>query len=439
MLLAIINGAIWLSVYFGIVVFATLFFLTGDVPPPRTFWIEFGVLLGFALILTISLQFALTSRFRGVGAPFGTDAVLQFHRYAGILLLFFLVGHPFILFFADSEYLKFLDPRENAPRAITLVIATITMTLIVVLSLWRKSIGLSYEWWRLSHGLMSVGVVLVGIVHAWQVEHYVQGWWKRGLLVLIGGSAIFSYAHVRCIRPWRMRRFRYRVAEVRDERGESATIALEPIGHAGMTFRAGQYAWLTLGDSSFKLQQNPYSFSSSDQLSPGLVEFTAKELGDFSERLIDSAVGTQAFLEGPYGLFCLDDDSPGAIFIMGGIGITPAISILRSARDRSDQRPFLVIYGNATWDGIAFRNELESLKGQINLRIVHVLSDPEWDWQGEKGYISQEVLQRHISDQERDYPVFVCGPEPMMDSVEKALLAMGISLHQIRAERFDIV
>lgn len=435
---AIIKGAVWVSIYFGIVIFTTLLFLAGDVPPPRTFWIEFGVLLGFALILTIALQFFLTSRFRGIGAPFGTDAVLQFHRYAGIFLLLFLVGHPLILFFADTEYLRFFDPGENAPRAVALVLASIAMTFIVVLSLWRKQFGLSYEWWRLSHGLLSVGVVLVGIVHAWQVGHYVQGWGKRGLLVFIGGSTVLSYVYVRGFRPWKMRRYPYRVAEVREERGESATIALEPVKHTGMTFRAGQYAWLTLGDSPFTLQQNPYSFSSSDQLSPGRLEFTAKELGDFSERLIDAAVGTRAFLEGPYGLFCLDDDSPGAIFIMGGIGITPAMSILRSARDRRDQRSFIVFYGNAKWKEIAFRSELESLQKQINLRIVHVLSDADSDWQGEKGYITQEILQRHIGDQESVYPVFICGPEPMMDSVEEALLEMGVPLHQIRAERFDI-
>lgn len=438
MFYSILNGTIWFFVYFGIVILSVLLFLSGDVPPPRTFWIEFGVLLGFALLLTMSLQFFLTSRFRGVGKSFGTDAVLQFHRYAGILLLFFLVGHPIILFAADREFLKFLDPTENAPRALTLVVASIAMVLLVVLSLWRKSFGLSYEWWRLSHGLMSVGVVFVGIVHAWQVEHYVDGWAKRGLLVFIGGAAILSYCVVRIVRPWRMRRYPYRIADIQEERNESATITVEPVGHVGMTFMAGQYAWLTLGDSPFKLQQNPYSFSSSDHLSPERLEFTAKELGDFSERLTDAAVGTQVFLEGPYGSFCLEQDTTGAIFIMGGIGITPAISILRSARDSGDRRPFLLIYGNSTWDSIAFRSELESLTEEVNLRVVHVLSDADSNWQGETGYISKEILQKHISDLERDYSVFVCGPEPMMDSVENALLEMQIPLHQIRAERFDI-
>jgi len=438
MLRAIISAATWFAIYIGAIILAILLFLTGDVPPVRSYWIEFGVYLGFALLLTLSLQFFLTSRFRGIGMPFGTDAVLQFHRHAGILLLLFLVGHPLILFIADPSYLTFLDPRENVPRAISLLLASIAMILLVVLSLWRKPFGLSYEWWRISHGLLAVGVVLVGIAHAWQVEHYVQGWDKRGLLVFIGGSAVLSFVHVRVVRPWLMRRYPYRVAQVREEQGDSTTVVLEPVGHPGMTFRSGQYAWLTLGESPFTLQQNPYSFSSSDQWAPQRLEFTAKSLGDFSERLVDAAIGTLAFLEGPYGTFCLDDDSQGAIFVMGGIGITPAMSILRSIRDRQDQRPILLLYANNQWQEVVFRRELESLQQEINLRVVHVLSEPDSHWQGETGYVSQATLERYIGDQERSYPVFVCGPEPMMDSVEKALLAMGIPLHQIRAERFDI-
>ncbi len=123
---------------------------------------------------------------------------------------------------------------------------------------------------------------------------------------------------------------------------------------------------------------------------------------------------------------------------MGGIGITPAMSILRSVRDRGDRRPMLLIYGNSTWDEVVFRSELESLQEEISLRVVHVLAEADEEWQGETGYINDEILQRHIGAQQRDYSVFVCGPEPMMDVVEKALLELHFPLHQIRAERFDI-
>jgi predicted ferric reductase len=435
----IIRAVAWLSLYVGAIVLPTMVFMAGDVPPTRGFWLELGALLGFALLLMIGLQFLLTGRFRGVGRPFGIDVIIQFHRHAGILLLLFLLAHPLIPIIIDPTFLEYFDPRVNAPRAIFLILATIAMLLLVVLSVWRTAFGLNYEWWRISHAALAAGVVVVGVAHSWQVGHYVDGWPKRIFLLAIGGVTLALLAHVRIVRPWLMRRRPYRVTEVREERGESSTVVLEPVGHRGMKFRGGQYAWLTLGDTPFTLQQHPFSFSSSDHDSPQRIEFTAKELGDFTERLTQIDVGTKAFLEGPYGVFVLPDDAPGAVFIMGGIGITPAMSILRSLRDSNDRRPMLLIYGNSKWKEAAFRNELKQLQEQLKLRVVHVLTDPENDWEGETGYIDRKLLQRHIGPREREFPVFICGPEPMMDSVEDALLEMDIPLHRTRAERFNMV
>ena len=438
MLRAFIAGLCWLTLYLLVIVAPILVFLAGNVPTPRSFWIEFGVMIGFALLVTMSLQFFLTARFRGVGRPFGTDTLLQLHRHVGILLVLFIVAHPLVLIINNPTYLEFFDPRVNLLRAVFLILASITMVLLIVLSVWRKSFKLNYEWWRLSHALMASGIVLVGLAHSWQVGHYVQGW-KRVWLIAIGGSALASLVYVRLWRPYRMRNKRYRVKEIHDRRGEAATVVLEPDGHAGMNFQSGQYAWLSLGSSPFTLQQNPYSFSGSDQQAPQRLEFTAKVLGDFSKEFVDTAVGTTAFLEGPYGNFCLEDSPPGAVFIMGGIGVTPAISILRSLRDRDDQRPIYLFYGNTDWNEVAFRSELIKLEQALNLQVIHVINEPEDDWSGETGYITQEILERHLGERERAFPFFVCGPVPMMDSVEKALLAMGVSLSQVRAERFNMV
>ncbi len=439
MLRAVFSSIAWLAVFCGAIIFPTLLFLSGDTPPGRPFWIEFGVMLGFAMLMTLSIQFLLTSRFRRIGKPFGTDTVLQFHRYLGILLLCFLLGHPLVLIFTEPKYLEYFDPRVNFLRAIFLIMATIAIILLVVLSLWRKKIKLGYEWWRITHALLATGVVVVGMAHSWQVEHYVQGLAKRILLITIGGGAILTLAYVRLWRPLQMRKRPYKIVEIRNELGDSSTIAVEPVGHRGITFRSGQYAWLTLGDSPFKLQQNPYSFSSSALDAPEKVEFTAKVLGDFSEKLVNAASGDTIYLEGPYGLFCLGDDAPGAIFIMGGIGITPAMSILRTLRDRNDPRPLILIYGNTCAAEIAFRSELEELERLLNLQVIHVLNEPDDDWQGERGYIDRDLLGRNLPAETRDFSVFICGPEPMMDSAEDGVLELNFGLHQIRAERFDIV
>lgn len=417
----------------------TAIFLIGRLPEPRGFWIEFGALLGMVVLTMLCLQFFLTGRYRGVGRPFGIDIIVQFHRHAGILLLVAFLAHPLILIVTRQDYIEYLDVRVNVLRTIFLAIATLAMASLVVLSVWRTAFGLTYEWWRLSHAMLAAVVVFVGCVHAWQVGHYVDGPVKRGFLVLLGACVIGSLAYVRLYRPWRSKNRPYRVINVVEERGESTTLTLEPVGHPGLTFRAGQYAWLTIGATPFTLQQHPFSFSSSDSAAPARLEFTAKGLGDFTASLQDVNIGTGAYLEGPFGEFVLDDDAPGAVFIMGGIGVTPAISILRGMRDRGDSRPALLIYGSPKWDETAFRKELERLSHESPLRVVYVLSDAGPEWEGEVGYIDRELLERHIGERERSHSYFICGPEAMMDSVEQALLQIGIPLVQTRAERFDFV
>lgn len=429
----------WLTLYLSILLLPIAIFMAVESPPSRGLGIELGVAFGFALLMIIVLQFLLSGRIGGVGAPFGIDVIVHFHRHAGILVLLFLVAHPLLLIVVDPEYLKFFDPRVNVLRAVFLSLAIVAMALLVVLSVWRTAFGLNYEWWRITHAALAAVVVCIGLAHAWQVGHYVQGIGKRGLLVGIGCAALSLLAYMRLIRPWQMRKRPFRVVDVRDEYGESSTIVLEPVGHRGMTFRSGQYAWLTLGKTPFTLQQNPFSFSSSDEAAPQRVEFTAKALGDFTRHLGEVEIGTTAYLEGAYGEFVLPADAPGAVFIMGGIGITPAISILRSARDKNDARSFLLIYGNTNRQEAVFQGELERLQQELDLRVVHVLAEPEPGWTGESGYIDEELLKRHLGHRERKFPIFVCGPEPMMDMVEKALLNLDVPLQHTRAERFNIV
>jgi predicted ferric reductase len=411
----------------------------GRVSEGRGFWIEFGVGLGMLAFTLLGLQFITTARFRWVAPCVGADAVIYFHRQTGILMLLILLAHPLILFVADPAYLAFLDPRVNFLRAVFLIAATIAVLLVVILPLCGLRYGLSYEWWRLTHGLLAAAVLVIGLAHSLMVGHYVSGLAVQASWVVATFVALGLLVHTRVIKPLRMRHKRYRVAEVVPERGDVYVLVLEPDGHDGMTFAAGQYAWLTLGETPFSLQQHPFSMFSSAQVQER-IEFAIKEAGDFTSTVKDIRPGTRALLEGPYGAFRLDPRAEAAVFVVGGIGGTPALSMLRTARDRGDRRPFVLIYGNVRHDEIAFRDELETLTNELELKVVHVLSDPEPEWTGESGNITKEILDRHLAPLAgRDVQYFVCGPPPMMDLVEQSLLARGVPRWRLLSERFDFV
>ncbi len=82
------------------------------------------------------------------------------------------------------------------------------------------------------------------------------------------------------------------------------------------------------------------------------------------------------YIDGPYGAFTSGCPSDTQVLIAGGVGITPMMSIIRTLADEGDKRPVILLYGSRDWDSITFREELEAIQPRLNLKVVHVLSDP---------------------------------------------------------------
>lgn len=406
-------------------------------PASRGFWIEFGVGLGFVGLAMLGLQFALTARFRRIAGELGQDTMLQFHRQAAMVAFAFVLAHPLVLFIAEPGFIEFLDPRANLPRAVALMLVTILLVAIIVTTLWRAALRIPYDWWRLGHAVMATLILIIGLAHVMRVGHYVDVPWKKAFWVIMVGGSFALLLQMRVLKPLLLRRRPYVVDEVRRETTNSWTLTLRPVGHEAMRFTPGQFAWLTLGGSPFAFQQHPFSFSSSAR-DRSRIEFTIKELGDYTAGIGSIPVGARAHIDGPYGAFILDDQAPQGVFIVGGIGITPIMSILRTLRDRGDRRPLLLLYANVDEQAIVFREELDRLSSSLDLRVIHILEKPPQGWKGEIGRITPEIIDRCLPDRREDAQYLICGPDPMMDLVESTLLSRGIPLRNILSERFNI-
>ena len=70
---------------------------------------------------------------------------------------------------------------------------------------------------------------------------------------------------------------------------------------------------------------------------------------------------------------------------------------------------------------------------------MHVLERPPTDWAGESGYVTADMLSRHLPPGYRRSQCFICGPDPMMDAAEAALVRLGVPLERVHTERFDMV
>ena len=434
-------AAFWIAVYLAIALLPLfVLFLYPPALIGRSFWTEFSVALGFVGLAMLALQFAITARIKRIEASYGVDIILQFHRYISLVAFALILIHPLILFINQPETLELLNIFKAPWRAKFAVTGTLALIVLVVTSIWRQRLRIPYELWLTSHGILAVVAVSLGLAHALGVSYYLGLFWKQLLWSVIALSALWLLIYVRIVKPWIMTKRPYFVEEVIPQRGNVWTLAIRPRGHKGFRFQPGQFAWITIEISPFRMREHPFSMSSSGD-HPERLEFSIKALGDFTQTIKDIKSGTKAYLDGPYGVFTSDRywDAAGFVLIAGGIGITPMMSMLVTAVERRDDRPFLLIYANKSWEDMTFREELDGLVDSIDLMIIYVLRKPSEDWTGETGYVDKALLQKYIPIHRGSRQYFICAAPVMMEQVEEALLDLEVPATNIQMEHFNLV
>jgi predicted ferric reductase len=253
--------------------------------------------------------------------------------------------------------------------------ALLALVVLIATSVWRSRLRLSYEAWHLTHTVLALVLVIGALGHTLFVDEYVSSLWKQILWALMAVAFVALIVWVRLIKPRHALARPWRLERVTPERGETTTLALKPPAAAQFRFQPGQFGWFAIGRSPFSLSQHPFSFSSSAERDE--VELAVKALGDFTSRVSELEPGTTVYVDGPHGVFSMDqDEGPGFGLVAGGVGIAGLISMLRTMADRHDVRPAVLFYANGTWDSVAFREDLERLKGALDLTVVHVLERP---------------------------------------------------------------
>jgi len=439
-----IRGIIFFAVYVFLVTLPlNTALISNPSRVPGTLLVNIAIGAGFLGYSLMALEFALISRIKAAAQPFGQDALQLFHNWMGIFALILLLAHPILLIISGYPANCWLNPFASCGNqaTVTASLSIYALIFLIGLSIFRERLGIKYELWQVTHGLLALFVLIASLVHIFILGRFtttpiMQTMWM--IYAVIVTFLILWYKIFKPIFSWDQR---WEVVENRAERGAAHTLVLKPVGHDGFSFEPGQYAWIKKGRTPFGVGQHPISFSSIGDVEPGgTISFTIKNLGNWSGEVVPNIQpGEKMWVDGPYGVLSADrEQGMGYVLIAGGVGITPLYSMCQTLAEREDVRPVLLFYGARNSEELTFREEFKNLQARMNLQVIYVLDHPENDWEGERGYINNDVLKRYLPKQYRRFVYFICGPKPLMDAMENALPDLGIPREKVFSERFGM-
>lgn len=395
----------------------------------------FGRLAGLLLVLMVLSQFVFMSRAPWIEHVFGFDKLTKVHKYNGYAILLFLLAHPFFLIWGGalnnntsllSQYFDFVLNYEDVAFA---SFAFFLYFFVICLSIYIVKKRLKYETWYLTHlcvylaTLFSFGHQLaVGQTLAHSVVF--SSYWLALYILVLGSFVIY-----RILRPiYNYLKFDFVVTKIVPETHDVTSIYISGKNMHNFKINAGQFMILRFLAKGFWTQSHPFSLSMLPKNNE--IRISVKNSGDYTSKIKNLPVGSKVIMDGPHGIFTEKlAHKDKFLFIAGGIGITPLRAIIEKI---SAQSGCVLLYANKTAKDVVFNEELP----KFNIKRFDIISDDP-NYEGIKGRIDGGMIANLVPDF-KERSVFICGPLPMMKSIQKDIIKLGSDKTDIHFEEFAL-
>jgi predicted ferric reductase len=378
--------------------------------------------------------------------PLNPRAYIAHHQIGGIALIL-LLFHPIFLSlrYFEHEVLStlhdaavYLLPRSLAftvppnPEQIQNMaindgfIAMLGMVILLVLTFFVK---LPYQIWLLTHKFLGVAFFFAGL-HILLINSDVsRDPFLRYYLLTFVALGLIAFVYRTLLGSILIRKFSYHVDAVNVVGQNVIELVMRPVG-VRMDYQPGQFVFIRFlysGDSSITTEPHPFSISSSP--SDDFLRLSVKALGDFSQSLMNLKPGAIAEIEGAYGKFSYQNyANQNQIWIAGGIGITPFLSMARSLSATGPHVDLYYSVKSATefvdFDALS---QIVPLRAQ-QFRVIPFVAD-------DKGFLTADYIEKQ-SEGLAGKDIFICGPPGMMKAMRTQLRAKGIPNRMIHSEEF---
>lgn len=387
----------------------------------------------------------ISSRILYFDRIFGHDRVLRFHGYMALCAMFATIAH----FYFKQIYGFDVNLQTGAGIAgsilfFIIIAATLLFMVnnIIGRNAWVKvlkkmaeeKLALDYSNLKIFHNFTSMAAVIIA-VHVLLASSTGENNWR---IIVLGGwafTAVSFFIYHKCIRTVIHGRL-LKVTYVSQLTSEIVEIHMHHSRGSAVKYRAGQFGYFRLMSKMYSKEEHPFTISSQ----PGTDELsiTVKNLGDYTSKLKNVEKGTEILFDGPYGLFTPVQDGRHHIFIAGGIGITPFLSVINEWNFEGIKAPLTLIWSTRTADEMIYRDLFTRIESKNELFLfVPVITRATNSIYGPV-HIDKTLLETVIRKKEfQNTAVYICGPDSMSISVIKDLKSAGIPSKNIHCEKFS--
>ena len=423
----------------------------GRFEDPATSLRSIGNAVGLAGIAAFAVNLFLGGRFWFVEPLFGgLDRMYNVHRKLGEWSFGLLTAHALFMVAGHAATSLDLGMRLLSPASPTSflgLIALVGMGFALFMTLFAR---LNHEMFIYVHRVFGVAFI-IGVLHAFRsagtkANSAALTYYLAALCAL--GLAGFLYRSV--LGRTLVRRLVYRVERVNRMDDFVTEVVMTPLRER-LRYQPGQFVFVTFESKGIREEFRPIDLETAAETAtvtwrPGAVTNQAhpfsitsppganhlsvavKALGDFTHALRALEVGAFVYVEGPYGTFSyLNVDNPKQIWIAGGIGVTPFLSMARSLTEDHYEIDFY--YAMETDEEKYFIEDFYALgDAHPRVRTIPIQRD-------KLGFMTADDVE-NVSRNLADKDILICGPPLMMHALKAQFVAKGVPEGQIHFEEF---
>lgn len=385
----------------------------------------FGI-IGFAFLAFLIFS-GDTARFWN--KLFGLDKIIKFQRKFSLLTAIFVLFHPIFFILSGQSALNFIIPDFSAlPLALGIVAAYLFIIVMIASSIYKR---ISYTAWQYIHVLTYI-LFFFGLYHAFNWGSDSDSWYMQLLYAISLIAVIIGIIYRTQYKIRKKYSGKFFIKNIQWETKDTFTLTIKP--EKKFQFKAGQFCFLRLNKNKL-YARHPFTISSSPDEDD--LQFTIKNTGRFTKTASELKSGEEILIDGPFGNFIEQDNENDLVFIAGGVGITPFISIIKDHSNHKKTRNITLVYGSRTKEDIIFKNKFDSIEENW-FKKIYILSQDNCSSATnciESGYITKTIVEKYVKNI-NNASFYICGPELMKDSAKKILKDLKIRKKNILVEDF---